>query len=123
MTRAVASWGKNLPDWIQALAARCDAASQSTVADELDVSSSAVNQVLGASYKGRLERFELRVRGKFMRATVQCPVLGQIPTSDCVSHQERARVFTATNPLRRALFTACKSCPNREDACPKPKSS
>lgn len=118
MTRALAAWG-NPPDWVKALAARCDAdGSQTVVARALGVSASAVNQVLGRLYKGRLDRIERRVRGKFMAATVACPVLGTIPTSDCAGHQKQARVYKATNPLRRDLFVACKSCPNREDACP-----
>jgi hypothetical protein len=58
------------------------------------------------------------VRGEFLDARVSCPVLGEIPTGECIGHQ--LRKFQPTNPLRVALRRACPTCPNREDACSKP---
>lgn len=114
MNRALRAWGR-LPDWVAVLAEKCDLnQSQAKVAAEIGVSSSAVNQVLARAYKGRLDRIEERVRGVYMRKVVQCPVLGEISTLECQDNQVKARSFKATNPLRRALFTACKTCPNRE---------
>jgi len=122
MNRAMRAWGANAPDWIVALAAECDKKTQSQVGRELDCSGSAVNQVLGNKYEGKLDRFESKVRGRYMKATVECPVLGEIPTNECVANQAQARRFTATNLLRRQLFMACKTCPNREKECePKAK--
>lgn len=114
MKRARQAWGANPPDWIVALAAECDRATQTQVGAALGCSPSAVNQVLSRSYQGRMDRFESKVRGRYMKATVPCPVLGDISTNDCFANQVQAKKFKATNPLRRALFTACKSCPNRE---------
>ncbi len=118
VNRAMRAWGAKLPDWIKVLAERCDDhESQAKVAGELEISPSAVNQVLAHSYRGRLDRIEAKVRGVYMKAVVACPVLGEISTRDCLDNQAKARVFKATNPLRRALFTACKTCPNREKPC------
>lgn len=114
LKRALASWGADLPDWVRVLAARCDAATQGEVGREIERSSAVVNQVLGRSYKGRIDLVEQIVRGRYMKATVHCPVLGEIPQNDCVANQKAARKFRATNPVRVRLFTACKTCPNRE---------
>lgn len=118
MNRALRAWGANPPDWIKALARRCDTAgSQSRVAADLEISAAVVNQLLGHSYKGRMDRMESRVRGRLMQAKVMCPVLGEISTADCSSNQAKNRNFKATNPLRVALRTACPKCPNREKEC------
>ena len=117
LNRAARAWGANPPDWVKALALACDKSSQGSVARELEVSAATVNQVLANSYKGRMDRVENRVRGQYMKETVGCPVLGEISKRDCQAHQ--ARKFRGTNPLRVKLFQACKTCPNREDACSK----
>jgi hypothetical protein len=116
--RARLAWGNRLPDWIAALAWHCDrASSQGKVAEQLGISSAAVNQVLGNVYGGRLDRVQARVRGELMREVVTCPVLGEISKRDCLDYQYRK--FRPTNPARVALFKACKTCPNREGACSK----
>ena len=118
MNRVARAWGANPPDWIVALAAACDRSSQGAVARELGRSSAAINQALGRSYKGRLDRLESRVRGQYMKATVACPVLGEISTLDCTDNQARVRSsFRATNPLRVALRMTCPTCPYREKEC------
>jgi hypothetical protein len=117
MTRALAAWGASAPDWILALAKACDLASQSQVAALLEISAPRVNQVLGRSYKGRMDRVEQLVRGQYMKATVTCPVLGEISTRDCQEHQLRLKNFRPTNPLRIELRAACPNCPNREKEC------
>ncbi len=113
--RAAAAWGARAPAWISALAHECDRTSQGKAAARLGISAALVNQVLGNVYKGRLDRVEARVRGEFMRATVLCPVLGEISTRDCIANQTVK--FRPTNPLRVALRRACPACPNREGAC------
>ena len=115
VNRALHAWGANPPDWIEALAEHCDASSQGAVAREIGCSAAVVNQLLGRSYKGRLDRYESRVRGQLMKETVSCPVMGEISKRDCADHQKRERDgFRATNPLRVALRKACPACPNRE---------
>lgn len=118
--RARKSWQGRLlgaPEWVLALAEACDKSSQGKVAQRLGISSAVVNQAIGNSYKGRLDRIESRVRGELMKEVVACPVLGEISTRDCLDHQ--GRKFRATNPLRVRLAQTCPTCPNREDACSK----
>ena len=114
MNRMLRAWGANPPEWIVRLAEECDRKTQTEVGAELACSPSAVNQVLARAYGGRLDRFEAKVRGRYMKATVTCPVLGEISTNDCLANQKHAKRFKPTNPLRRALFIECKTCANRE---------
>jgi len=112
--RACAAWGARTPDWILALAGECDRSSQGKAAEQLGISAAVVNQLIGNSYKGRVDSMEARVRGEYMKAVVECPVLGEISTRDCIGHQRRK--FMPTNPLRVALRKACPACANREKA-------
>lgn len=98
-------------DWIEALRAECERTSQAKTAARLGVSSAMVNQVLRGRYRGKTDNLETRVRGELMRATVDCPVLGEISTRQCLD--EQSRPFAATNPLRIRLYRACRACPNR----------
>lgn len=107
----VVHWGAQPPDWILALAERCDSDSQAAAARSLGVSGAMINQALHNSYLGKFDRLEQRVRGEFMNATVECPVLGKISTRECLDVQ--ARPFANTNPQRVAVFKACRAgCPN-----------
>lgn len=100
--------------WIEVLQAACKASSQSAVAKRLGYSTTVVNQVLKGSYTGDLQRVQLAVEGALMGATVDCPILGDIPRLACVDHQRHAQgAFVATNPTRVQLRRACPTCPNR----------
>ena len=107
-----AAWGEAAPEWVLVLAEACDArgSSQTAVAERLNVSGSAVSQVLGNTYVGRVDRIEQRVRGELMKQTVACPVLGEITKRRCMDAQSRA--YAATNDLRIELRRACPRCPN-----------
>lgn len=107
---ALERWGSGAPDWVLALADECDRTSQNRAGLRLGVTGSLINQVLRAAYKGRLDRIETRVRGELMRQTVACPVLGEISSRQCLDEQSRPRA--ATNPLRVALYQACRACPH-----------
>ena len=105
------------PDALQALqAAVTHFKTQAAVALQLNVSASAVNQLLKGTYRGDVSGMEQRIRGVFMRVTVQCPVLGEISTKTCLDEQRRRVVFT--NPLRVQLARACKTCPHRKEGAP-----
>lgn len=118
LNRAQRAWGANPPDWIAVLARKCDEdGSQARVGERLGVSPAVVNQLLGRSYMGRMDRMEQRVRGVLLKETVACPVLGPILKSDCLDYQKR--VFRATNSTRVKLHQTCPTCPNREGACTK----
>ncbi|MCC7082205.1 MAG: hypothetical protein IT530_16150 [Burkholderiales bacterium] len=100
------AWGASCPDWIFALAQACDLSSQAQVGKRLGVSGAVVNQVLRCRYAGRMDRIEARARGELMRATVQCPVMGEISSRQCQDEQRRA--FATTNPQRVRVYHACR---------------
>ncbi len=97
------------PEWLQVLAAACEATSQADVSRRLGISASSVCLLLKGTYKGRLDHMEARVRGELMARTVQCPVLGEMSTRQCCDEQKKPYW---PNPLRSALFKACKTCPH-----------
>ena len=105
------AWGKDLPDWVLALANACAATSQNRVAQDLDRSASLVSNVLRRKYPGDMAAIEERVRGVYMRAVVQCPVLGDLPTDRCQMWRKRSRRLEGHNTQRVQMFKACNRCP------------
>lgn len=101
------------PDWIEALAAACDASTGRAVARRLGVSPAAVCRVLANAY-GDTGKMERRVRELLMATAVACPVLGDIDAAVCREHQERP--YTPINPTYVRLFRACRTCPHRLEA-------
>lgn len=87
--------------------------SQTKVAGELNVSSAVVSTLLKDKYPGNVAAMEQRIRGQFMAETVLCPVQGTLSTRSCQDNQALPMAFT--NPVRAALWRACKTCPNRKD--------
>lgn len=113
---AMAAWGPDLPDWIEAMAIECGDASQAAVARALGRSGSMISQVLRNRYAGDLAALEEVFRGAYMQARVHCPALGAIPTNDCQTWRRKARQFVTGNPLRVRMYRACTQCPrNREE--------
>ena len=101
------------PDWLQVLAAECDRTSQAAVAKRLKVSDATISQLLKGTYNADPKRMETRVRGELMRETVPCPVLGDLGKRQCLDEQSKPYY---PNPLRSALFKACKTCPHAHRA-------
>lgn len=118
LDRARAAWGDPLPDWIAVLARECAATSQNRTAERLGYSAAVVSQVLARKYRGDMARVEDMVRGVWMAALVECPVLGPIPTHSCRQHRDNARHFAGHNAQRVRMFRACNRCPRhrQEDA-------
>lgn len=85
--------------------------SQSKAAADLGVSGAVVNTLLKDKYTGDVAGMEKRIRGQYMAATVQCPVMGALNSRDCLDYQARPPAFT--NPVRAALSRSCKNCPHR----------
>lgn len=108
---ARAAWGSPLPDWIQRLAEECGATNQSDVARRLGRSAAMVSTVLRAKYKGDMAAVEDVVRGRLMRATVQCPALGEISTATCRDWMAKAGKFSNETSERVRMYRACRSCP------------
>lgn len=102
----------NTPAWIKTLQRECKRTSQAVIARDLGVSPATINQVLKGVYKGRVTRIKSLVEGRFMGATVECPVIGEIPTNRCMDFQARRNHFAATNPIRVQLHMTCPTCPN-----------
>lgn len=90
------------------------ASSQRLVGDDLGYSAAVISQALRDAYVGDVATLEQRIRGKYMAETVACPVLGDLPRNNCLDNQRRPLAFT--NPVRVALHSACKTCPNRREA-------
>lgn len=106
--------------WLAELRAACAAASQAEIARRLQragdgryPSPAVINQALKGSYEGDMSRLQGVVEGVLMQATVDCPVIGEIPRQRCIDHQSRRGKFAATNPLRVALHRACPNCDYR----------
>lgn len=104
-------------DWVAALRSEVENTSQKAAARRIGYSPSVVSQVLKGIYGGEnggdLEAVEESVRGAIMGATVECPVIGEIPRNRCIEHQRRTSNFAATNPTRVQLHRTCPVCPNR----------
>jgi len=104
------------PAWILALREQVAAKGQRAVAKEIGYSPAVVSQVLQRKYGengagGDLASVEKRVRGAYMGETVYCPVLGEIPSNQCLDHQRKP--FAPINPMRVRLFRACRAgCEN-----------
>ena len=101
-----------MSDWITVLRTECHRTSQSRVANQLRQtdgfpSPTVINQIIKGKYPGRTDRLQALVEGKFMAGTVQCPVMGAIPSDQCIEYQ--GRKFAATNPTRVRLYQACRS--------------
>ena len=99
--------GQPEPDWLLALRSACETRSQADLARQLGISQTTVSQVLNGTYHADLTRMEARVRGELMRETVSCPILGELGKRQCLDEQSRPYY---PNPLRSALFKACKTC-------------
>jgi hypothetical protein len=108
--RIKATWGEQPPGWIDELAKQCDATSQSKVASQLRMSTATVSQVLAHKYPGRLDHVQAAVEGAYLNGCVDCPVLGDLPTNECLHHQRQP--FRSSNSQSVRLFRACRDCPN-----------
>ena len=93
------------PDWIIVLAEECDRTSQRAVAGRIGYSAGAVCQVLAAKYKAPTANIELAVRGAYLAAEVDCPVLGALAADRCLELQKAPWM---SSPMRIRLFKACR---------------
>lgn len=99
------------PDWIAALRLECQRTSQNRAAKRLGISAATISLVLNNRYPADTASLEARIRGELLSETVECPVLGEISRRVCCD--EQAKPFAATNPIRVALYRACRGgCKN-----------
>lgn len=105
------AWGSPVPDWVEALAAEALRTTGAAAAKRIGYSGAVVSQVLRRSYPGDLAAVEERVRGAFMGAVVDCPVLGEIGRDRCLREQDMP--CTGASAMRMRLYHACRSgCPH-----------
>lgn len=103
-----------MTDWIEELRAEAARTTQEKAGKRIGYSSGTVNQVLKGTYPGDMRRVEEAVRGALMGATVDCPVVGDLPRNRCIDYQRRSGSFAATNPMRVQLHRACPTCVHRK---------
>lgn len=103
------------PSWITELRQQCQAIGRKKVAERIGFSVTVISQVLNQKYPGDIEKVERAVRGAYMGDTVMCPVMGELQTQKCISHQ-KTKVGEAVNPMRVQLYRACNSgqCPHSD---------
>jgi hypothetical protein len=101
-----------MSDWMEILRAECERTSQAKAAVLIGYSAAVVNQVLKGTYRGDYTSVQEAVMGALMGATVDCPVIGEMPRNRCIDNQRRAAHFAATNPLRVQLYKTCPTCQN-----------
>jgi hypothetical protein len=91
---------------------KIEESSQANVARMLEISGSALSQIMSGTYKAAPDAILERVREVYGGVSVQCPVLGEITLAR--SAQEQKRPFAATNPQRVRLYRECRTCKNRK---------
>ena len=105
-----AAWDGHAPDWVIELAKVCDQRSQAAAAADIGYSPAVVNRVLKRLYTGRYDAVKQAVTGAYMDATVTCPVLGELPSNQCLEIQRQP--YAPTNAQRVRLYKACRTCQN-----------
>lgn len=113
--KARKAWGKDLPDWVEALASECDRSSGKKAADLIGYTNGVVSQVIAAKYPGDMARVKDKVRGALMGATVMCPVFGELGRDQCLDEQKKGNTFTSE--ARGRCYRTCRGlgvpkCPN-----------
>lgn len=101
-------------DWLKALGSFRKAHGGKATAEKIGYSAATISQVLSGNYKGDLNAVRQKVEGALMGATVECPLIGEIPRNRCLDFQRQG--YAPTNPLRAQLLRACPTCPNRRGA-------
>lgn len=113
LANAREAFGDALPDWVEVLANEANRTSATAAAKRIGYSPSVVSGICRGKYeKGDWEKVEAKVRGVFMGALIECPVLGEIGRDQCVDEQKKKHI--GTSALRTALYHKCRSgdCPH-----------
>lgn len=87
---------------------KCADLGQAEVARRIGRSGSTISQILSGKYCGDPAAVLQLIDETFGGSTVECPVLGEITLNRCAN--QRKKPFAATNPVRIALYAACKEC-------------
>ncbi len=109
LAKARASWGDEMPDWVEALALACNGSTQTATGRRIGYSGAVISQVLSNTYHlGDMEKVEAMVRGALMATTVLCPGSGDTIGRDvCMGWQSRPFSTSSANSVR--MFNACRA--------------
>ncbi|MEM6726905.1 MAG: hypothetical protein AAF618_00270 [Pseudomonadota bacterium] len=108
--------GQEMPEWVAVMITACEASSQAKVARRLGVTGGALSQITFAKYQANLAAMEDRVRAVLMATDVECPVLRQISSADCLEWRREVRTLTSTHPIHIRMHRACAVCPHNPAA-------
>ncbi len=99
--------------WMQILEIQVNSKGSAAVARELGVSATTISLVRSDKYGASTEHIERRIIAIYGSETgVNCPVLGQIKPSRCVTNWERAKKIGVgvSNPAKIRLYKTCLKC-------------
>lgn len=108
--KALAAWGRDMPDWVRALAEACDDKGLRRTAGAIGVSPAMASLAVNRQ-RDKLDFIKAKVTATLMVTIIACPVMGVMGKTECL--QEQAKPFSAANPLRIQLYRACRNgCPH-----------
>jgi len=112
LERALAGWGADLPDWVEALARACDASSQTEIGKLLRYSRTAICLLVNGEYHCNQTAIETRIRLVLMRPpAIHCPGEGrEISSEACAARAVSPMPMSSPQELR--AWTACRTCPH-----------
>lgn len=113
LDRARATWGHDMPRWVQLLASAADATSQRAAAERIGKSSPYVSRIIRNEYPGDLAEAEKLVRAAWGAEGVECPLWGPIPLASCM--ERRRRTLPPRNGMHHLHRKHCPTCPNNLD--------
>ena len=83
------------------------------VARKIDKSPATVSQVKNGKYAGNPARIVELIMANFTDDTIICPIMGEIPISDCLDARKRVDMpYIPSSGQTTALYKTCPSCPN-----------
>ena len=99
--------------WIEQLRAECEKTSQAVVAKQMGYAASVISQVLKGTYRGNPAQVRLAFTEHYGGLSVQCPVMGEMPTQSC--RRFRTELHIRTSNMRAQFAQACPKCAQNPD--------
>ena len=106
-TKANASWGECVPVWLKELAEAADRDGPVATAALCGFSDTTIYTVCAKKYGASTDNVERKVRAALMGERANCPVLGDIPASECQQWQLKPLVPSNRQAVR--MHQACRS--------------
>ncbi|MHB1333427.1 MAG: LacI family transcriptional regulator [Sulfuriferula sp.] len=97
--------------WLELLQQAVAASNRTRVAEKMEVSRTAVSQLMSGNYGADTERMAARVMETFART--ECPFLArEISQKECAAYARAA--IPTSSPRAMKHWRACRTCPNKE---------